>query len=186
MAPAILIMLLKYSGTNNQSILGVLVFSISVFLMYTSSTIYHWVLPGKLKRILRYFDHINIYVLIAASYTPILLCAIGGTIGWIMLTFLWSMVIFGSFYKVLFLNKYPRLSLGIYLAMGWSIVFIAVPLWNALPAAALWWLVAEGFFYTTGSYFYAHDSKHSYFHAIWHLFVLGGTISHFAVVWCVL
>jgi len=162
---------------------SVLVFSISAILMYASSTVYHWVLPGKLKNYLRYFDHINIYILIAASYTPILICGVAGETGWVMFGILWGLVILGAFYKIFFLGKYPRLSLGIYLIMGWSVVFIAKPVWNSLPTIALWFLLAEGLFYTIGSYFFACDRKHAYYHAIWHLFVLCGTLSHFAAMW---
>jgi len=151
--------------------------------MYASSTVYHWTLPGKLKNYLRYFDHISIYVLIAASYTPVLICGVGGETGWVMFCILWGFVIFGAFYKIFFLGKYPRVSLGIYLAMGWSGLFIARPVWNSLPTVALWFLFAEGLFYTIGSYFFARDLKHAYYHAVWHLFVLCGTLSHFAAMW---
>ena len=95
-----------------------IIFSISVLFMYTASTVYHWTPPGKAKKILRYFDHINIYVLIAASYTPILIVSVGGVLGWIMFAIMWILVLAGSFYKIFFLGKYPRLSLFIYLIMG--------------------------------------------------------------------
>lgn len=182
--PLVLIILLHQTKSSTwQYTFSILVFSISAILMYASSTMYHWAMPGKVKRILRYFDHINIYVLIAASYTPILLCAVGGTIGWVMFGFLWVIVLLGTFYKILFLGKYPRLSLGIYLIMGWSGIMIIKSVWNSLSAPALWCLLAEGLFYTIGSYFFARDCQHKYYHAIWHLFVLGGTLSHFAAVW---
>ncbi|SRR5574344_507892 len=182
--PVVLVLLLHQTKSSMwQYTFSILVFSISAILMYASSTIYHWALPGRLKRILRYFDHINIYILIAASYTPILLCAVGGTTGWVMFGVMWGIALLGTFYKIFFLGKYPRLSLGIYLTMGWSGVFVVKPVWDSLPATALWCLLAEGFFYTMGSYFFSRDGKHKYYHAIWHLFVLGGTLSHFAAVW---
>ncbi|MEG1615760.1 MAG: hemolysin III family protein [Bacteroidales bacterium] len=169
-----------------ETLFAAIVFSVSVLLMYSASTIYHWTLPGKGKRVLRYVDHINIYVLIAASYTPILLCAIGGKLGWGMFAFLWTLVVAGTLYKVFFLGKYPRLSLGIYLMMGWSVLLIAKTVWLNMPGIALALILLEGILYTAGTYFYARDAKKPYYHAIWHLFVLGGTVSHAAAVWFIL
>lgn len=165
---------------------SILIFCFSGFLMYTSSTIYHWSLPGKAKTLLRYIDHINIYMLIAASYTPILLCAVGGLLGWIMFGIMWGIALLGVFYKIFFLNKYPKLSLAIYLIMGWSVIIIAPSVWNNLSPLALIFLLCEGLSYSAGCYFYANDKKTPFFHAIWHLFVLGGTLSHLAVVWLIL
>lgn len=163
-----------------------IIFSISVLFMYTASTVYHWTPPGKAKKILRYFDHINIYVLIAASYTPILIVSVGGVLGWIMFAIMWILVLAGSFYKIFFLGKYPRLSLFIYLIMGWAVVFIAKPVYESMSALALIFILCEGIAYTTGTYFYANDSKYPYFHAIWHVFVLAGTIFHGLAVWDVI
>ena len=158
------------------------VFAVAVLFMYTASTIYHWTLPGDLKRILRHVDHINIYVLIAASYTPVWLCVIGGVWGWVGFAVVWAIALAGAIGKIIALGKHPRVSLALYLAMGWLVVFVAVPVWNALSTKALMWLAAEGFFYTAGTYFYAKGKERPYFHAIWHLFVLGGTLSHFMVM----
>lgn len=166
-----------------QNLLGISIFSVGMLLMYMASTIYHWTLPGKWKKILRYCDHINIYVLIAASYTPILLCSIGGMLGWSVFGVMWTLALAGTLYKIFFLGKYPRLSLAIYLIMGWAVVFIAKPVWNNMPIEALLFLLLEGICYTVGTYFYSHDDSHSFYHAIWHLFVLGGTMSHIATVW---
>lgn len=176
----------KGIGSAWQNLLGISIFSIGMLLMYMASTIYHWTLPGKWKKILRYCDHINIYVLIAASYTPILLCSIGGVLGWSMFGVMWVLALAGTFYKIFFLGKYPRLSLAIYLIMGWSAVFIARPIWNNMPSEALWFILIEGISYTVGTYFYSRDASHSFYHAIWHVFVLGGTMSHIAAVWYIL
>ena len=89
----------------------------------------------------------------------------------------------GTFYKIFLLGRYPKLSLAIYLIMGWSVIFIARPVWLAVPLSAILWIAAEGIFYTVGTYFYSNDDKHQYYHAIWHLFVLAGSISHFIAVW---
>ncbi|MEG1585419.1 MAG: hemolysin III family protein [Bacteroidales bacterium] len=180
------VLIAKSIESDWQTGFAVTIFCLSVFLMYLASTIYHWALPGKTKKILRYLDHINIYVLIAASYTPILLCSIGGKTGWFMFAFLWLVALAGSFYKIFFLGKYPRISLGIYLMMGWSVVFIARSVWENMPGMALFFILLEGIFYTAGTYFFSKDADHPYYHAIWHLFVLAGTIMHCAAVWLIL
>lgn len=169
-----------------QEAFGMIVFSVAILFMYTASTIYHWTLPGKRKVFFRTLDHINIYVLIASSYTPVLLCAVGGTLGWVGFGCIWAIAVAGSIGKIVALGKYPKLSLAIYLLMGWSAVLFVVPIWNALSETSLWWFLAEGLFYTIGCYFYANSKKHAYYHAIWHVFVLGGTISHFMSMWIML
>lgn len=168
-----------------QQTFGMAVFSAAMLFMYTASTVYHWTLPDKTKRLLRHFDHISIYVLIAASYTPIWLCIVGGTAGWIAFGLMWGVALIGSIVKLVALGKYPRLSLAVYLIMGWSAVFAIVPIWNAMSVTALLWLLSEGIFYTVGTYFYAHDER-PFYHAVWHIFVLGGTVSHFMAMWSIM
>lgn len=180
------LLIAKGMAASRQSLLGVIIFSVGMLLMYSASTIYHWTLPGKWKQTLRYLDHINIYVLIAASYTPILLCSIGGVLGWSVFAAMWGMALIGAFYKIFFLGKYPRLSLAIYLTMGWSVVFIAKSVWQNMPTIALWCILIEGISYTIGTYFYSRDTSTPYYHAVWHLFVLGGTASHIAAVWFII
>ena len=180
------ILIIKSFLNDWQSQFAAIIFSISVLFMYTASTIYHWTPPGKAKKILRYFDHINIYILIAASYTPIMLCSVGGTLGWVMFGIIWSLVLAGTFYKIFFLGKYPKLSLALYLLMGWMVVMIAKPLYDSMPLLALIFIVCEGLAYTSGTFFYANDKKYPYFHAVWHIFVLMGTIFHGLEVWMVL
>jgi hemolysin III len=167
---------------THQDIIAILIFCISVFLLYASSTVYHWANNAALKHKLRYLDHINIYLLIAASYTPILLIAIKGTLGWTFFFILWGMFLLGAIYKIFFLGKHPYVSLTLYLVMGWSGLFIAKAAWDALPAISLWMLLAEGISYSSGTYFFAHDDTKKYYHAVWHIFVLGGTFFHYLAV----
>lgn len=164
-----------------QMAFGVICFLFGMFFMFLSSTVYHWVREGKVKRALRKCDHISIYVMIACSYTPILIGVVGGWLGWTVFAFQWIVVIGGIFYKIFAINRWPRLSLAIYLVMGWSIIFIAKPVLKALNPATLWLLLAEGVAYTAGTYFFAHDDKPHY-HAIWHIFVLLGAIAHWGAV----
>lgn len=164
-----------------QMAFGVICFLSGMFFMFLSSTVYHWVREGRVKRALRKCDHISIYVMIACSYTPILIGVVGGWLGWTVFALQWIVVIIGAIYKITSLGRWPRLSLAIYLVMGWSIIFIAKPVLKALNPLTLWLLLAEGIAYTAGTYFFAHDSKPHY-HAIWHVFVLLGAIAHWGAV----
>lgn len=164
-----------------QWAMGVLFFIVGMFLMFLSSTIYHWLPEGRARRILRKCDHISIYVMIACSYTPICIAVVGGSLGWIIFGLLWAVVIGGTVYKILALGKYPRLSLALYLVMGWSGVFIAKPVYEHLSTISILFILAEGVLYTTGTYFFARDTKRHY-HAIWHVFVLLGAISHWLAI----
>ena len=166
--------------------LGLLLFVISEGLMYFSSTIYHLVKNPKVKRVLRYLDHSCIHLTIAGSYSPILLWAIGGTLGNVCFIVMWILAISGITYEVFFLGKYPKISLAIYIAMGWMVVFIVKPVWDAFPSISLWFLLAEGLAFTLGTYFFWKDEKHTYNHAIWHLFVFAGGVFHYLVLWFLL
>lgn len=176
------LLIVRSMDSSWEQLLGMSIFAVAVFLMYTASTVYHWAMPGKLKHFLRHIDHINIYVLIAASYTPVWLCVIGGLWGWVGFSAIWTVALAGAIGKVIALGKHPRLSLTVYLLMGWSAVFVAVPIWNAFSVQGLLWFAAEAVCYTVGTYFYAYGKTRPYYHAIWHLFVLGGTLSHFMVM----
>lgn len=161
--------------------MGVAFFITGMFLMFLSSTIYHWLWPGMAKNILRKCDHISIYVMIACSYTPICIAVIGGWMGWLVFAIQWAIVIGGTFYKIFAMGRFPRLSLALYLVMGWSVVLVARPVVERLSAPSLLMLVCEGVFYTAGTYFFAYDSRRHY-HAIWHVFVLLGAMSHWTAI----
>lgn len=168
-----------------QKAMGVTFFVVGMLIMYSFSTVYHWAMPGRAKRFLRIMDHIGIYVMIACSYTPICIGVVGGWVGWTVFALLWLTVVGGAIYKIKALGRYPRLSLLIYLVMGWSVVFIAEPVLENLSTAALMCLLAEGLFYTSGTYFFSHDGRKHY-HAIWHIFVLLGSLAHWGAVFCIL
>lgn len=179
-----LILKLSYEA-NWKHAFGVTFFTCGMLIMYACSTLYHWWKPGKGKQVLRLLDHIGIYIMIASSYTPICIGVVGGALGWIVFGLLWAVAIGGTFYKIFLIGRYPRLSLILYLLMGWSVVLIGKPVFEALPISAMLCILAEGIFYTTGTYFYAHD-KQKYFHAIWHIFVLLGSIAHWTAILLVL
>ena len=181
------VFLLQKGTTQNSPVFmfGLIIFIVSILLLYGFSTAYHVAQKEKLKHTLRHFDHAAIYILIAGSYTPILLGVIQGTLGWIVFGIIWFLAISGILYEMFFLGKHPKVSLVLYLSMGWIVVLIAKPFWDAASAQVLICMLLEALFYTTGTYFYWKDKKHTYFHAIWHVFVWLGTLSHFVAVWLI-
>ncbi|MBQ7632138.1 MAG: hemolysin III family protein [Paludibacteraceae bacterium] len=168
------------SIVNRQivNLVGTSLFLLGMALMYASSTLYHAVSAPAHKRRLRVLDHISIYVMIAGSYSLICLSVVGGWLGWTVFIFLWTCVIAGIIGKTIALGKYPKLSLALYLAMGWTALLMLWPMWKGMPHIAFFWILAEGVFYTIGAYFFKHDEEHAYFHAIWHIFIILGSASH--------
>jgi hemolysin III len=164
--------------------LGVAVFGVTLVLMYLSSTLYHAVPQPRAKRLLRTLDHSAIYLLIAGTYTPFLLGPLRGAWGWSLLAVIWALAALGVIAKWTFGFRFPRLSTGVYLGMGWLIVVATVPLAREVPPAGLAWLLAGGLCYTGGVVFHATDHRLRFGHAVWHLFVAGGSLCHFfAVLW---
>ncbi|MBR5434586.1 MAG: hemolysin III family protein [Bacteroidales bacterium] len=160
---------------------SMVIFSIGFFVLYLASFLYHWVVNPQTKLLLRHFDHANIYVLIAASYTPVWLAVVGGTLGKVLFIVIWAVAIAGIIYKIIALGKYPKLSLAIYLIMGWSVVFAAKPVYKNLSAIQISFILAEGIFYSVGTYFYSKKDR-PWFHVIWHFFVLAGTACHYVAM----
>ena len=173
--------------TDHQSqMVGTALFLLGMVLMFLSSTLYHAATNPVHKARLRIFDHISIYVMIAGSYSLICLSVVGGWAGISLFIFLWTCVLAGVIGKVIALGKHPRLSLALYLSMGWVALLILYPMWTNMPHAAFWWIIAEGVFYTMGSYFFNHDEEHAYWHAIWHVFITLGAASHTIATWLIL
>ncbi len=182
----IMAFLLLRKGWHHDSTLlniSLIIFCISEILMFLSSTLYHIVSDPKIKQRLRYFDHSAIYISIAGSYTPILLWTIGSTLGNICFAVIWFLALLGIFYKIMALGKHPRLSLALYLAMGWLVVFIAKPVFETFPTISLFFLLGEGISFSLGTYFFWKDDDYTYFHAIWHIFIYVGCLCHWLVLW---
>ncbi|OIQ22465.1 MAG: hemolysin III [Flavobacterium sp. MedPE-SWcel] len=175
-----LILLALFSIRNGSTIHIVtsLVFGISLVILYTASTIYHAVVKLKWKRFFRLIDHLSIYVLIAGTYTPFALLGLKGTWGWVIFGLIWAFAIIGFIFKFSPLRRSEKLSLSLYAIMGWLIIIAIKPLLANVAPQALWYLLGGGLCYTFGIYFYAKE-KISYNHAIWHVFVLGGSTLHF-------
>lgn len=161
-------------------ILSVAIYGATLVLLYSASTLYHSVDHGRLKRRLRVVDHSVIYVFIAGSYTPFLLLPLRGAVGWILLAVVWALAVGGIVYKLLLLDRFPRLSTALYLAMGWTALVAAVPLARHLSGVTLAWLVAGGVVYSAGTL--AYHTARRYAHTIWHLFVLAGSVCHFVAI----
>ena len=167
-----------YLRSGSLAAVGTSIFMCSLFLMFLSSTLYHSVaVDTRQKRVMQILDHIFIYVAIAGTYTPFALFVVGGWQGIVITSFQWIIVIFGIFYKSM-ARKIPKLSLAIYLVMGWSIVLIAPMLIRRADTGLLLLILGGGVFYSAGTYFYAKQEKR-FFHMIWHIFVNLGAICHY-------
>lgn len=158
------------------------VYGTSLILLYLASTLYHGFRSPRLKAIFRIFDHAAIYLLIAGTYTPFLLVSIRGPWGWSLFGTIWGLALFGIAFKIIFGPKYDILSTIFYLLMGWVVVIAIKPLLSALPLEGFLWLFAGGAAYSLGVIFYAWE-KLPYHHAIWHGFVLSGSVFHFIAVY---
>jgi len=171
--------IIAYTKGSIIDVVGVTIFCISIFMMFLMSTIYHVMAPDtKHKEIMHILDHIFIYVAIAGTYTPIAFSVIGGWQAIVILSIQWLMVIFGILYKSLARRSMPKVSLVIYLIMGWSIVLF-MPLFIRNANKILFWLIfAGGIFYSIGAIIYAKKGF-KYHHMVWHLFVFLGAFTHF-------
>jgi hemolysin III len=159
-----------------------LVFGTALVLLYTSSALYHFSSTTRWKERFQALDHVCIYLLIAASYTPITLITLRGAGGWTLFGIVWALALVGVAIKTLGKGRRDHwISTALYLAMGWLIVFAIGPLFRGLPLAGILWLVAGGLFYSFGVVFYAWQ-KLPFNHAIWHLFVLSGSACHVVAV----
>jgi len=175
-------LILGASRHGPAAVVGAGVFGATMAILYLTSTLYHALRPGRAKRILRILDHGAIYLLIAGTYTPFTLGVLRGTSGWVLLGLIWAIALAGIAFKSAGGVRLPRLSTGLYLAMGWLALAAAKPLWHAMPGWGLFWLAAGGLAYTAGVGFYA-ARRLRYAHFVWHLFVLAGTACHFVAVW---
>ncbi len=163
-------------------IFAVVVYSCSIILLFTSSTLYHSVHTKKLKYKLRILDHISIYFLIAGTYTPVALITLGEGNGWLIFFLVWGLAFGGTILKIFFTGRFEVFSLLLYLIMGWLIVFDIGNLIENTSSRGLILLFLGGAFYTLGIFFYVLR-KIPYNHLIWHLFVLGGAISHWLYIY---
>lgn len=163
-------------------ILSFSVFGLSLVLLYLASALYHGASRPQLKALYKTLDHCAIFLLIAGTYTPFLLVNMRGTTGWILFAVIWSLAFAGVALKVIFKNRFKLARVGIYVAMGWLITFASEDLAASLSETALYLTIAGGIVYTAGVVFYLAD-RIPYMHAVWHLFVLGGSACHFGAIY---
>ena len=166
---------------NPPAIIGACVFGFSFMMVYTFSTLYHSFSHPKVKHVLKTMDHISIYFLIAGSYTPFILLYRFDSSGIWMLSILWGLTLLGIIFKVFFVEKFNKLSTLVYVAMGWLIVIFPGDLIGSMPDETFTMIVAGGISYSVGVIFYLWK-RFTYHHAIWHLFVLGGSVCHYVAV----
>jgi len=164
-----------------QAVTAASIFGSTLILMYLSSTMYHALPLGKAKRIFQMLDHAAIYILIAGTYTPFSLVVLRGGWGWTLFGLIWGLAVAGIILRTTGILKQGHWSTMLYVLMGWVAVIAVKPLVAQLSFWGLVWLVLGGVFYSLGVYFYSRDNK-KYYHFIWHIFVLAGSVCHFFAV----
>jgi len=175
-----LVLLIVFSSMkgNPWQIVSVTIFGVTMLGMYLTSTIVHSLPKGKWKNIFQICDHSSIFLFIAGTYTPFLLVHLRGTVGWTLFGVIWGIAIIGIIFKVFFTKKFLVLSTIFYILMGWLVVIVWEPLTTIMHGNGIKLLVLGGLFYTFGAIFYVWRSF-PYHHAVWHLFVLAGSVFHF-------
>lgn len=187
-----LVLLLTNAVTNstvsysiNNEMMRIVSFSIygsSLLILFLSSTFYHATTNEQSKRVFKLLDHCAIYLLIAGTYTPLLLLSLSSTLGYSLMILIWSIALGGIFFKLKFGHKYKKISLGTYIGMGFISFTILGELYKVLPSNAVSLLATGGLIYLLGVFFYI-QKKIPFNHAIWHLFVLGGAACHFLMIY---
>jgi hemolysin III len=165
-----------------SDVAGASVFAATLVMLYLASTLYHALGRNAAKRVFRVFDRSAIFLLIAGTYTPFTLGVLRGPWGWTLFGIVWGLAVAGLLLTAVGGVRYPRLSLSVYLGMGWLVLVAIQPLSQHLPVAGLLWLVAGGIAYTGGVAFLAVERRMRYGHFVWHLFVLAGTACHVIAV----
>jgi len=178
-AGAVLVTLVATRGDGWQ-LAGALVFTVSMFALYTASTLYHAIPHAVAKRRLKVLDHCAIFVLIAGTYTPFTLVALRESIGWWLFAAAWTLALMGIVFKLFFTGRFKFVSTMVYIGMGWMAVLAIRPFLRAVPMPILLWLLGGGVAYTLGTVFYL--ARHRHAHAVWHGFVLAGSGCHFVAV----
>jgi hemolysin III len=176
----VLVVLAVLYGNVYQTV-GFSIYGTSLVILYLASTLYHSFQQPRVKYIFRLIDHAAIYLLIAGTYTPFLLIAIRGVWGWTLLIIIWGLALLGISFKTLFTHRFEKISVLTYILMGWLSLVLINELVANLPVSGLIWLAVGGVVYTVGVLFYALH-RIPYTHAIWHVFVLGGSICHYVAI----
>lgn len=177
---AALVILVVFAGLRGNAwhVVSFSIFGSTLVLLYLSSTLYHSFKKEKIKNLFARFDHASIFLLIAGTYTPFVLTILRGPLGWTLFGIIWSLAIAGVIIRSIYLTRFRKLMVGMYIAMGWLFLIAVVPMVRNLPTASIAFLFIGGACYSLGVIFYAWRNL-KYGHGIWHLFVLAGSIMHF-------
>lgn len=177
---AALVILIVFSSIEGSAwhIVSFTIFGVTMLFLYISSTMVHSLKKGKAKDVFEIIDHSSIYFFIAGTYTPFTFVVLDGWLGWTMFGIVWGLAIGGTIFKIFFVKKFVFWSTMLYVFMGWLIIFALPQIYNALSTEGFVLLVAGGLAYTFGSVFYMWRGFR-YHHAIWHLFVIAGSVCHF-------
>ncbi|PKQ16900.1 MAG: hemolysin III [Actinobacteria bacterium HGW-Actinobacteria-7] len=180
-AALVILVALAVLSNDNFKLASAIVLGVALVLEYTASTLYHSFPQPRVKHVFKIFDHCGIYLLIAGSYTPFCLVTLRNDNGWLLFWVIWAFAIAGISAEAFWAYRPRWLSAAVYLGMGWMVVLSIKPLMANLDPAGVWLLVAGGLCYTVGTIFYVLK-KVKYMHAIWHVWVLAGSICHFLAV----
>ena len=169
---------------DSIGILSMYIYGICMILAYTMSALYHFLRPIKAKKVFRIFDHCSIFLLIAGTYTPLCIITLSAEPAWgySIFSIVWALSILGITLTAINMHKYKVLGQVLYIALGWCIIFALLPLLRHIELNGFWWLLAGGVAYTIGAVFFAFGRKVRYFHSIFHLFVIFGSILQFICI----
>lgn len=179
-----LVVLIMVAATQDDilHLVSFSIYGVTLILLYMSSTLYHSFTKPRIKNLFARFDHVSIFLLIAGTYTPILLINIKGILGWTIFVIIWTVAIIGSTVRVIYPYRFRKLMVVVYLLMGWTIVFVGKTILTNMPPDSVNYLVLGGIAYSVGVIFYLWRTL-PYGHGIWHLFVLAGSILHFFAIY---
>ena len=180
-AGLVLLLVLAAATRDPWRVAACSVYATTLVLLYAASTLYHALSRTRARRVFRVLDHSAIFLLIAGTYTPFALVSLRGPWGWTLLVIIWSLAVAGVAAKALFGARWPVVSTALYIGMGWTALIALKPLAEHVPAGGIAWLVAGGLAYTGGVVFFAW-TRLRYSHAIWHVFVLAGSVCHYMAV----
>ena len=178
----VILVILGNSSEKSFTLFSAIIYGLSLVFLYTFSTLYHGLRNEKAKKVFQILDHCAIYILIAGSYTPVLLVSIGGSTGWVIFGAQWTVALIGIVIKIFYTGKFDNISTLMYAVMGWMIVIRWQELVDSIPGAALTLLIAGGISYTVGIVFYLIGTRIKFSHFMWHLFVIAGSLFHYIMI----
>ena len=183
LAIAALTLLVVFAGMKGDAwaVVSCAIFGVTMITLYFGSTMCHATIGKKSECFFEVWDSVAIYALIAGTYTPFLLVNLRGPIGWTVFGILWAIVLFGAYMKIKSPKQQPKWMVALYLVMGWTLLFILPAMIRAIPIRGLWFILAGGLSYTVGVLFYLWR-RMKFSHAVWHLFVIGGSVCFFFAV----